>query len=168
LPEELLMPITVCPVTPGFVAEIGDIDLSTPLEPSDLLAVKEAFTTYAVLIFPEQHLSQDQHLDFARNFGPLETTIALFRKDAKLRVRKEFADVSNLDADNKWPCRRARDLQFPRAIWASPNSAMKNGRACHRCRKRWCASSLNPAANRFISRHMPAASSACRSRKGGR
>jgi alpha-ketoglutarate-dependent taurine dioxygenase len=58
MPEELLMPITVCPVTPGFVAEIGDIDLSMPLEPSDLLAVKEAFTTYAVLIFPDQHLSQ--------------------------------------------------------------------------------------------------------------
>ena len=95
------MPITVCPVTPGFVAEIGDADLSTPLEPADLLAIKEAFATYAVLIFPDQHLSQDQHLDFARNFGPLETTIALFRKDAKLRVRKEFADVSNLDADNK-------------------------------------------------------------------
>jgi hypothetical protein len=29
------MAITVCPVTPGFVAEIGDIDLSTPLEPAD-------------------------------------------------------------------------------------------------------------------------------------
>ena len=95
------MAIIVCPVTPGFVAEIGDVDLSVTLEPADLLAVKEAFTTYAVLIFPDQHLSQDQHLDFARNFGPLETTIALFRKDAKLRVRKEFADVSNLDPDNK-------------------------------------------------------------------
>ena len=95
------MAITVCPVTPGFVAEIGDLNLSTALEPADLLAVKEAFATYAVLIFPDQHLSQDQHLDFARNFGPLETTIALFRKDAKLRVRKEFADVSNLDADSK-------------------------------------------------------------------
>src|SRR5262249_56327640 len=82
------MAITVCPVTPGFVAEIGDIDLSTPLAAADLATVKEAFTKYAVLIFPDQHLSQDAHLDFARNFGPLETTIALFRKDAKLRVRK--------------------------------------------------------------------------------
>src|SRR5271169_296928 len=75
--RKLPMAITVCPVTPGFVAEIGDVNLSTTLEPADLLAVKEAFTTHAVLIFPDQHLSQDQHLDFARNFGPLETTIAL-------------------------------------------------------------------------------------------
>ena len=95
------MAITVCPVTESFAAEIGDIDLSRPIEPADLAAVKEAFTKYAVLVFPEQHLSDDQHLDFARHFGPLETTIALFRKDAKLRVRKQFADVSNLNGDGE-------------------------------------------------------------------
>ena len=118
------MPITVCPVTPGFVAEIGDADLSTTLEPADLLAIKEAFATYAVLIFPDQHLSQDQHLDFARNFGPLETTIALFRKDAKLRVRKEFADVSNLDADNKvWgENSRRRMFELGNRLWHTDSS----------------------------------------------
>jgi len=118
------MAITVCPVTPGFVAEIGDIDLSTPLAPADLLAVKEAFTKYAVLIFPDQHLSQDAHLDFARNFGPLETTIALFRKDAKLRVRKEFADVSNLDADNKvWgENSRRRMFELGNRLWHTDSS----------------------------------------------
>ena len=94
------MAVTVCPVTLSFAAEIGDVDLSRSLEPTDLAAIKDAFTTFAVLIFPDQHLSQDQHLDFAKAFGPLETTIALYRKDAKLRVRKEFADVSNLNPDN--------------------------------------------------------------------
>ena len=118
------MAITVCPVTPGFVAEIGDVDLSKPLEAAGVLAVKEAFTTYAVLIFPDQHLSQDQHLDFARNFGPLETTIALFRKDAKLRVRKEFADVSNLDADNKvWgEDSRRRMFELGNRLWHTDSS----------------------------------------------
>ena len=118
------MSIAVCPVTPGFVAEIGDIDLSRTLELADLLAVKEAFTTYAVLIFPDQQLSQDQHLDFARSFGPLETTIALFRKDAKLRVRKEFADVSNLDADSKvWgENSRRRMFELGNRLWHTDSS----------------------------------------------
>ena len=118
------MAIAVCPVTSGFVAEIGDVNLSTTLEPADLLAVKEAFATYAVLIFPDQHLSQDQHLDFARNFGPLETTIALFRKDAKLRVRKEFADVSNLDADSKvWgENSRRRMFELGNRLWHTDSS----------------------------------------------
>jgi len=77
-----------------------------------------------VLIFPDQHLSQDQHLDFAKTFGPLETTIALFRKDAKLRVRKEFADVSNLDPDNKvWgENSRRRMFELGNRLWHTDSS----------------------------------------------
>jgi alpha-ketoglutarate-dependent 2,4-dichlorophenoxyacetate dioxygenase len=65
------MAITIYPATPKFAAEIGDVDLSRPLDPADLQAVKQAFADYAVLIFPDQHLSQDQHLDFAKYFVPL-------------------------------------------------------------------------------------------------
>ena len=118
------MAITVCPVTPSFAAEIGDIDLSKPLAPTEISEVKDAFTKYAVLIFPDQHLSQDQHLDFARYFGPLETTIALFRKDSKLRVRKEFADVSNLDPENEvWgKDLRQRMFQMGNRLWHTDSS----------------------------------------------
>src|SRR5579863_576500 len=118
------MAITVCPVTESFAAEIGDIDLSRPIEPADFAAVKEAFSKYAVLVFPDQHLSDDQHLDFARHFGPLETTIALFRKDATLRVRKEFADVSNLDPENQvWgKDSRQRTFQLGNRLWHTDSS----------------------------------------------
>jgi alpha-ketoglutarate-dependent 2,4-dichlorophenoxyacetate dioxygenase len=118
------MAITVCPVTQNFAAEIGDVDLSRPLDPSDVAAIKQAFATYAVLIFPEQQLSQDQHLDFARYFGPLETTIALFRKDTKLRLREEFADVSNLAPDNEvWGKEsRQRMFQLGNRLWHTDSS----------------------------------------------
>ena len=118
------MAITVCPVTPRFAAEIGDVDLSAPLAPSDLADIKDAFAAYAVLIFPDQHLSQDQHLDFARHFGPLETTIALHRKDTQLRVRKEFADVSNLGPDNEvWGKEsRQRMFQLGNRLWHTDSS----------------------------------------------
>ncbi len=118
------MAITVCPVTLNFAAEIGDIDLSAPLTSSDLVDIKNAFATYAVLIFPDQHLSQDQHLDFARYFGPLETTIALHRKDAQLRVRKEFANVSNLGPDNEvWgKDSRQRMFQLGNRLWHTDSS----------------------------------------------
>ena len=118
------MPITVCPVTPGFAAEIGDVDLSVPLTATDIADIKAAFAAYAVVIFPDQHLSQDQHLDFARHFGPLETTIALHRKDAQLRVRKEFADVSNLDPNNEvWgKDSRQRMFQLGNRLWHTDSS----------------------------------------------
>ena len=106
------MAITVVPVTPSFAAEVGDVDLSGPLDPTDLQAIKDAFAKYAVLIFPDQHLSQDQHLDFAKHFGPLETTIGVYRKDAPLRVRKEFADVSNLNHDNEVWGKESRHRMF--------------------------------------------------------
>jgi len=120
----MTMAITVCPVTPSFAAEIGDVDLSKEIAPGDLAAIKEAFADYAVLIFPDQNLSQDQHLDFARHFGPLETTIALFRKDQPLRVRKEFADVSNLAPDNQvWgKDSRQRMFQLGNRLWHTDSS----------------------------------------------
>ena len=37
------MAITVVPVTPSFAAEVGDVDLSRPLEAADVTAIKEAF-----------------------------------------------------------------------------------------------------------------------------
>jgi len=118
------MTITVYPVTPSFAAEIGDVDLSEQVAPADLQAIKEAFTQYAVLIFPNQLLSQDQHLDFARHFGPLETTIGVYRKDAPLRLRKEFADVSNLNHDNEvWGKEsRLRLFQLGNRLWHTDSS----------------------------------------------
>jgi alpha-ketoglutarate-dependent 2,4-dichlorophenoxyacetate dioxygenase len=118
------MPITVCPVTPNFAAEIGDVDLSQSIAPDDVAAIKDAFTTYAVLIFPEQRLSQDQHLDFARLFGPLETTIAVFRKDQALRLRPELSDVSNLAPDNEvWDKdARQRMFQMGNRLWHTDSS----------------------------------------------
>src|SRR6266446_9086092 len=124
VPEGMIMAITVYPVTPSFAAEIGDVDLSGRIDPADLLTIKDAFTQYAVLIFPDQHLSQDQHLDFARHFGPLETTIAVYRKDAPLRLRKEFADVSNLNHDNEvWGKEsRLRLFQLGNRLWHTDSS----------------------------------------------
>ena len=118
------MAITVYPVTPSFAAEIGDVDLARPIDPTDLQAIKDAFTQYAVLIFPDQHLSQDQHLDFARYIGPLETTIAVHRKDAQLRLRKEFADVSNLNHDNEVWGKESRNrlFQLGNRLWHTDSS----------------------------------------------
>ena len=118
------MPITVVPVTPTFAAEIGDVDLSQPLAPDDIAAIKDAFAKYAVVVFPDQHLSQDQHLDFARHFGPLETTIALYRKETPLRLRQEFADVSNLAPNNEvWgENSRTRMFQLGNRLWHTDSS----------------------------------------------
>jgi alpha-ketoglutarate-dependent 2,4-dichlorophenoxyacetate dioxygenase len=121
------MTIAVFPVTPSFAAEIGDIDLSQPVEPSDYVAIDDAFAKYAVLIFPDQHLSQDRHLDFARHFGPLDVSIGVHRKDTPLRVREEITDVSNLDFKNEiWEKEsRRRGFQLGARMWHTANSTTR-------------------------------------------
>jgi alpha-ketoglutarate-dependent 2,4-dichlorophenoxyacetate dioxygenase len=118
------MAVTLYPVTPSFAAEIGDVDLSGRIDPADLLAIKEGFAKYAVLIFPDQRLSQSQHLDFARHFGPLEATIATYRKEAPLRLPQELTDVSNLDGNNEiWgKGTRRRFFQLGARLWHTDNS----------------------------------------------
>ncbi len=116
--------MTVYPVTENFAAEIGDIDLSIPLSDVDRTEIATAFDRYSVLVFPDQHFSTDQHLDFARNFGPLETTIHAVRGDARLRVRPEIADVSNLDASEAiWgKDSRKRMFEMGNRMWHTDSS----------------------------------------------
>jgi alpha-ketoglutarate-dependent 2,4-dichlorophenoxyacetate dioxygenase len=89
----------VCPVTAGFVAEIGDVDLSKPLGAADEAAIKGAFWKYSVLIFPQQDLTPQQHIDFAKRFGPVETDRVLDQKVTPHRLDPSFADISNLAPD---------------------------------------------------------------------
>lgn len=91
--------VTVHPLGTDFVAEVADVDLSRPLSGADLDAIKRAFWKYAVLVFPDQSLSDDQHLAFAEHFGPLETSIGVYRTDVTPRARSELSDISNLTAD---------------------------------------------------------------------
>ena len=118
------MPITLYPITPGFAAEVGDIDLSRPLAPDEVATIKQAFWDFAVLVFPDQNLTEQQHLDFAAHIGPLEISIASLNKDAKLRIRAELADVSNLNlGNNVWKEEsRLRALAQANRLWHTDSS----------------------------------------------
>jgi len=92
--------MNVFPITPTFVAEVGDVDLAT-VDAAQLEEIEQAFWRYSVLVFPDQHLSIDQHLAFAKRLGPLETSVAQYRPGAELRVPAEISDVSNLESGDK-------------------------------------------------------------------
>jgi alpha-ketoglutarate-dependent 2,4-dichlorophenoxyacetate dioxygenase len=118
------MPLSIYPMNEDFVAEVYDVDLAN-LDADTLEEVKQAFWKYAILIFPEQKLQQQQHVDFARNFGPMdETVLKTAMSDHKLRIREDISDVSNLAADNKiWAGDdRLRQLQMGNRIWHTDSS----------------------------------------------
>ena len=94
------MAITVYPVTADFVAEVGDVELGK-LDESRIAEIKAAFWKYAVLIFPDQVLTPQQHVDFSKAFGPIEVDRVLDPKVTPPRLDLAFADISNLTAEGK-------------------------------------------------------------------
>jgi alpha-ketoglutarate-dependent 2,4-dichlorophenoxyacetate dioxygenase len=117
------MSITISPVTPDFVAEIGDVDLGNLAE-AELAEVKETFWKYAVLIFPDQKLSANQHLAFARHFGPIETDRVLDQKVTPHRLDQSFADISNLSPEGRiWDAdSRQRMYKAGNKLWHTDSS----------------------------------------------
>jgi alpha-ketoglutarate-dependent 2,4-dichlorophenoxyacetate dioxygenase len=112
------------PVNPHFVAEVGDVDLSQNLSHEEIEEIRQTFWKYAVLVFPSQALTTEQHLNFARRFGPLETSIEEYRPGAELRVPAEIADVSNLTVGNKvWGEDSTRRLhEMGNRLWHTDSS----------------------------------------------
>ncbi len=65
-------PFAVQPMTPTIGAEISGLDLASPFDASTLGALRAALLEWKVLFFRDQDITTDQHLAFARQFGPLE------------------------------------------------------------------------------------------------
>ena len=97
------MSITVKPTQPQFFAEISGIDLAQPLKAADRDAIEAAIDRYAVVVFHDQKLTDDQQIEFAGHFGPIHSSAQKARhRGIKHRLaRDEIADISNLDGDNK-------------------------------------------------------------------
>ena len=87
---------------PDFVGFISDIDLKTSL--SDLLIkeIDDAINKYAVLVFKDQNINNEDQVRFTQYFGEIEASgkTSNITKASDRRLPTELADVSNLDKDN--------------------------------------------------------------------
>ena len=87
---------------PDFVGFISDIDLKTSL--SDLLIkeIDDAINKYAVLVFKDQNINNEDQVRFTQYFGKIEASgkTSNITKESDRRLPAELADVSNLDKDN--------------------------------------------------------------------
>ena len=87
---------------PDFVGFISDIDLKTSL--SDLLIkeIDDAINKYAVLVFKDQNINNEDQVRFTQYFGKIEASgkTSNITKASDRRLPTELADVSNLDKDN--------------------------------------------------------------------
>jgi len=112
-------------IGPCFAAEVDDIDLGKPLSRDEVAAVHAGMDEFAVLVFHDQPLDDEQQLAFSRSLGELEHAIGTsLRAPDEYRLPTTFADVSNLDKDHKVFARddRRRLFAIGNRLWHSDSS----------------------------------------------
>ena len=82
------------PLHPMFGVRVEDCDLRRAGEPEFYAAIRRAFEEHSLLLFPGQHLDDDEHLAFAKLFGPIED-----RSNIRMDGAAKISGVSNETAD---------------------------------------------------------------------
>jgi len=119
------MSVTTRQIGPCFAAEVEGVDMTKPLSPEEVAAIHAGMDRYAVLVFHDQRIDDEQQLAFTRSLGEIEHAIGTsLRAPEELRLPTTFADVSNLDKDNKTFARddRRRLFALGNRLWHSDSS----------------------------------------------
>jgi alpha-ketoglutarate-dependent 2,4-dichlorophenoxyacetate dioxygenase len=120
------MSITISELGHGFVGEVSGIDITRPLTGAQAAELEAGMDRYAVLVYHDQRLTDEQQKAFSSNFGPLEnTSTGSVITPAGRRLPDAFmADVSNLGVDHKPLARddRRRLFNLGNQLWHSDSS----------------------------------------------
>jgi alpha-ketoglutarate-dependent 2,4-dichlorophenoxyacetate dioxygenase len=119
------MAITIRQVGPCFAGEVDGIDLARPLTPEDAAAIHAGMDRYAVLVFHGRPATLEQQMAFTLALGPIEQAIDTGLREANgYRIPTTFADVSNLDKDQRVFERdnRTRLFALGNRLWHSDSS----------------------------------------------
>ena len=119
------MSISIRRLTPHIGGEVTGVDIRQPLSAEDAAAIHDGMDEYAVLVFREQPMSGDQQLAFTEALGTLERSGGTnLKKPEEYRLPTTFADVSNLDIDEKPMARddRRRLFAIGNQLWHSDSS----------------------------------------------
>jgi alpha-ketoglutarate-dependent 2,4-dichlorophenoxyacetate dioxygenase len=119
------MNLSIQPIALHFAAQVSGVDLRSKLSSADVAAIEAGMDRYAVLVFPDQRIDDDEQLAFTRNFGEIEAAQGgNITKDHEYRLRHGMIDVSNLDQHGQPYDRndRRRMFNLGNRLWHSDSS----------------------------------------------
>jgi alpha-ketoglutarate-dependent 2,4-dichlorophenoxyacetate dioxygenase len=119
------MSVSIRQIHPVFVGEVTGVDIGQPLSPSDVAAIEAGMDRYAVLVYHDQKLTDEQQMAFTRNFGKLEDARGgNITKPEDKRLQVGMNDVSNLGKDGRPLARDSRERAFNigNMLWHSDSS----------------------------------------------
>ena len=79
-------------------AEAVGVDLSQMPDQSSMLEIEKAFVDNCILLFRNQHITEDRHVEFSRHFGNLEIHVL---KQYLLPDHQEIIRISNVQENGK-------------------------------------------------------------------
>ncbi|HYB40230.1 MAG TPA: TauD/TfdA family dioxygenase [Candidatus Methylomirabilis sp.] len=119
------MPVVTRQIGPCFAAVVEGADLTRPLSADEVAAIHAGMARHAVLVFHDQPIDDEQQLAFTRSLGEIEHAIGTsLRAPDEYRLPTTFADVSNLDKNNRVFARddRRRLFGLGNRLWHSDSS----------------------------------------------
>jgi alpha-ketoglutarate-dependent 2,4-dichlorophenoxyacetate dioxygenase len=119
------MALSIRQIHPVFVGEVSEVDLRQPLSGDAVAAIETGMDHYAVLVFHEQRITDEQQITFTRNFGEIENSAGgNVTKPEEHRLNPLMNDVSNLGRDHKPLARddRRRLFNLGNQLWHSDSS----------------------------------------------
>jgi alpha-ketoglutarate-dependent 2,4-dichlorophenoxyacetate dioxygenase len=118
------MALQFTPLHPLFVAEVKGIDLHTTPGPEICAEIDRAMDRYAVLVFRDQQLDDDQEMAFGAALGPIEQTRAVVDAHKHRLKHRQMNDISNLDVDGNLLAAddRRRMFNLGNQLWHSDSS----------------------------------------------
>lgn len=84
----------------GFAVEVNGVDMRAPPSPALRGQIEDIVNEFLVVIFPAQHITDEQHMAFCRPFGELQRSTAA-RTNQEARLAAEMTDASNLARGDK-------------------------------------------------------------------
>jgi len=119
------MTIAIRQIHPVFMGEVSGVDLTRPLSRDEVVAIEAGMDRYAVLVYHDQKLTDEQQMAFSLNFGPLEDARGgNITKPEERRLPVGMNDVSNLGKDGRPMERDSRQRAFNlgNMLWHSDSS----------------------------------------------
>ena len=119
------MTVTIRQLHPHFFGEVSGVDLRKPLTKQEAIDIEAGMDKYAVLLFRNQDISDEQQLAFSLNFGEREKSRGgTITKKEDYRLTSGLNDVSNLDKDGKplAPDSRTHLFNLGNCLWHSDSS----------------------------------------------